>query len=108
MTQNEEFLVEGEVVDDLKEISIRQLCRSCAAESELVERLVAEGVLEPCRREGTTLYFPHSSMKRTRIVVRLRSDLGVNIAGAALAIELLERIDRLNLKLKKAGMPPLV
>ena len=83
MTMHEKSLMEGQVVDERTEITIVQLCKSCAIEAELVKRLVAEGIIEPIRQEGDTLFFPQSCMKRTRIVLRLRSDLGVNMAGAA-------------------------
>lgn len=106
MTANENAMIESQLIDDRKEISIVHLCRSCAIEMELVERLVAEGILEPIRQEGATLYFPHSSVKRTRVVVRLRSDLGVNLAGAALALELLEKIESLRSKLRLAAITP--
>lgn len=102
MTENRKFMIEGQLIDERTEVTIVQLCRSCAIESELVDRLVAEGIIEPSRREGETLYFPQHSVKRTRIVVRLRSDLGINLAGAALAVELLERIERLESRLRFA------
>ena len=104
MSREYETLIEGQLIDNGNEITLVQLCRSCAVESELVERLVAEGILEPTRQEGATLYFPQSSMKRTQVVVRLRSDLGVNLAGAALALELLERIEELRARLRLAGL----
>ena len=100
MTMHEKSLMEGQVVDGRTEITIVQLCKSCAIEAELVERLVAEGIIEPIRQEGDILYFPQNCMKRTRIVLRLRSDLGVNMAGAALALELLERIEKLQSRLR--------
>lgn len=104
MTENSKFMTEGQVIDERTEVTIVQLCRRCAIESELVERLVAEGVIEPSRRDGETLYFPQHCVKRTRIVVRLRSDLGINLAGAALAVELLERIERLESRLRFAEL----
>ena len=104
MSNEYEAMIEGQLIDNGTEITLVQLCRSCAVESELVERLVAEGILEPTRQEGTVLYFPQSSMKRTQVVVRLRSDLGVNLAGAALALELLERIEELRVRLRRASL----
>lgn len=100
MTEYENSLLEGHVIDDNTEITIVQLCRRCSVESELVERLVAEGIIEPTRQEGEMLYFPQSCTRRTRVVMRLRSDLGVNMAGAALALELLERIEKLQSQLR--------
>ena len=68
----------------------------------MVERLIEEGIIEPTRHEDDTLYFPSSSLKRTRVVMNLRSDLGVNLAGAALVLELLDRIEKLQAKLSRA------
>ena len=99
MAEYRHTLIEGQLIDDRDEITIVQLCRRCAVEAELVERLIEEGIIEPSRQEGDELYFPQSCMKRTRIVMRLRSDLGVNMAGAALALELLERIEQLQKRL---------
>ena len=98
MTEHKNSLIEGQVIDDNTEITIVQLCKSYAIDTALVERLVAEGIIEPIRQKGDMLYFPQNCMKRTRIVLRLRSDLGVNMAGAALALELLERIEKLKLR----------
>lgn len=99
MTDYRKTMLEGQVVDEFTEVSVVQLCRSCAIESELVDRLVAEGIIEPSRQEGDVLYFPHHCVKRTRVVVNLRSELGVNLAGAALALELLDRIEKLKSRL---------
>lgn len=97
-------MLEGQVIDDRTEISIVQLCRRCDIETRFAQRLVEEGVIEPSRREGDTLYFRYECVKRTRVVNRLRSDLGVNVAGAALALELLEHIDQLKTKLRLAEL----
>jgi chaperone modulatory protein CbpM len=88
---------QGEIIDAQAEISIVQLCRRCAVEAELVQRLVNHGILEPVRVTETTVYFASGSVLRVRKVIRLRSELGVNLAGAALALELLDRIEKLKL-----------
>ena len=98
MTDRELELLSGEVVDDTMEITIVELCRSCAVDAGLVEAMIEEGVLEPVGKHGDDWCFSYISVKRTRTVVRLQRDLGVNLAGAALAIELLERIERLQQK----------
>lgn len=102
MAKREYVSIEGQVIDERTEISVVQLCRICSVETTMVERLVEEGIIEPTRHEADALYFPHSSLKRTRVVMRLRSDLGVNLAGAALALELLDRIEKLQSKLHMA------
>ena len=102
MKMHENTLFEGQVMDDRTEISIIQLCRICSVETTMVERLIDEGIIEPVRHEADTLYFSPSSLKRTRVVMSLRTDLGVNLAGAALALELLDRIEKLQSRLNLA------
>ena len=102
MIQQDNGSFECQVIDERTEISIIQLCRIFSVESSLVERLVEEGIIEPIRHEGDTLYFPPSCLKRTRVVMNLRNDLGVNLAGAALVLELLDRIEKLQARLSRA------
>ncbi len=98
MTERELDLLSGEVVDDSMEITIVELCRSCAVDTDLVEAMIDEGILEPVGKRDNGWCFSYISVKRTRTVVRLQRDLGVNLAGAALAIELLERLERIQRK----------
>ncbi len=93
----------GEVLDEHIEITIVQLCRSCAVQAESIEAMVELGIVEPSGRRGHHWCFPANSIRRARIAVRLQRDLGVNLAGAALALELLERIDRLDARLRSTA-----
>jgi chaperone modulatory protein CbpM len=85
-----------EVIDEQTTFTLVELCRCCAVEAEHIEAMVEQGILVPVGRRGEHWYFPASSLRRTRITLHLQRDLGVNLAGAALAIELLERIDELD------------
>ena len=89
-----------ELIDEQTTFTLVELCRSCAVEAELIEALVEQGILEPSGRSGRHWCFPSSSLRRTRITLHLQRDLGVNIAGAALALDLLERIEELDARLR--------
>ena len=89
-----------ELIDEQTTFTLVELCRSCAVEAELIEALVEQGILEPTGRRGSHWCFPASSLRRTRITLHLKRDLGVNLAGAALALELLERIEALEGQLR--------
>ena len=52
-------------------------------------------------RSGKRQQFPYSSVRRTRTVIHLQRDLGVNLAGAALGLELLDSIDDLRTQLRR-------
>jgi chaperone modulatory protein CbpM len=62
--------------------------------------MVEQGILEPSGRRGPHWCFPLSSLKRTRITLHLQRDLGVNLEGAALVLDLLDRIEDLNARLR--------
>ncbi len=95
MNEREAKTVVGMVLDETTEITATELCRVCSVEHTLIERLVSEGILDPVDEQADELRFHYTSVHRTRTVVRLQNDLGVNLAGAALAVELLEQIEEL-------------
>jgi chaperone modulatory protein CbpM len=97
-------LLTGEVLDEDSEITLVQLCRSCSVTAETVEALVEHGILEPAGRQGRHWCFSGPSIRRVRVAQRLQHDLGVNLAGVALALDLLERIERLESALGQ--LPP--
>jgi chaperone modulatory protein CbpM len=89
-----------ELIDEQTTFTLADLCRCCAVEGELIESLVEQGILEPAGRRGRHWCFPPSSLRRARITIHLQRDLGVNLAGAALVLDLLERIDELDARLR--------
>jgi len=56
---------------------------------------------DPIGDRPDELRFHYASVRRILTVVHLQQDLGVNLAGAALALELLERIEGLRRQLRK-------
>ena len=101
MTTNDIKPISGMIFDDTTEITIVELCEVCSVERTMVDQMIDEGILEPTGRSGKRQQFPYSSVRRTRTVVHLQRDLGVNLAGAALVLDLLERIDDLHTQLRR-------
>ena len=57
----------------------------------LVERFVELGLIEPVEWQGATLLFDASAVPRLRTIGRLRESLGINVAGVAVIMDLLDR-----------------
>ena len=93
-------VVTGTVIDEKRGIPLAQLCRACGLGVESVVAMVEEGILEPDGRRPGRWRFPADSIRRARLVRRLQRDLGLNLAGAALALDLLDRIDSLHARLR--------
>ncbi len=103
MDEHDQRALIVELIDEQTTFTLAELCRSCAVEAELVEAMVEHGILEPVGQHRRHWYFPASSLRRTRVTLRLQRDLGVNMAGAALALDLLDRIAELE---RRTGATP--
>jgi chaperone modulatory protein CbpM len=91
------------VPDELTELALADFCRVCAVRSEFVVELVEEGVLAPAGAEPEGWRFTVTHVRRARVATHLQRDLGVNLAGVALALELLEEIEALQARLTVLG-----
>jgi chaperone modulatory protein CbpM len=92
----------AELVEEDMELSLADLCRACQLPAERVFELVDEGVIEPLGRQPARWRFRAVSIRRVRCVQRLERDLGVNVAGAALVLDLLDELERLRGRLRHA------
>jgi chaperone modulatory protein CbpM len=99
MSNQDTNAMTGTIFDEATEITIVELCKVCSVNKQTVDELIAEGILEPTDGKDKTR-LPYSSVRMTRTVVHLQRDLGVNLAGAALALDLLEQIDSLRARLR--------
>lgn len=89
-----------QVVEEEISMSLAELCQACGTESQLVLQLVEHGVLEPLGSAPPSWVFSGNSLQRTRTALRLLRDLELNLPGAALAVDLLDEITRLQRELR--------
>ena len=78
-----------------EELSLEALAARAGLHPALVERLVQCGLIEPIERHGMVAFFDLSAVPRLRLICRLREGLGLNIAGVAVVLGLLERFSAL-------------
>ena len=83
------------LLDDSVEFSLAELCAACSVSEEVIIEIVAEGIVEPLGRDRAQWRFSGVALARVHRVMRLQQDFGVNLAGAALALDLLEEVERL-------------
>jgi chaperone modulatory protein CbpM len=95
-------VLSGVLLDDNSLVTVADLCSACDVDATLIIEMVDYGILEPAGREPAEWVFQAASLRRVYTVARLQRDLGVNLAGAALAVELLERIARLESALARS------
>jgi MerR family transcriptional regulator/heat shock protein HspR len=55
-----------------------------------------EGLLRPSRSEGNTRLYTDEDIERLEFILNLARDLGVNIAGIAIVLQMRERMEEMN------------
>ncbi|MCW8935477.1 MAG: chaperone modulator CbpM [Gammaproteobacteria bacterium] len=106
---NKLIILNGTLLDEQTELSLNELCCACSRPAEWVIELVEEGALEPVEREPmrqleSQWRFTADSLQRARTAMRLQRDLNINMAGIALALDLLEEVETLQARLRRYEM----
>jgi len=86
--------IRGAVLDERVQLTLREVCHICGAGEDTVIEMVREGVIE-ATPSGDEWTFSGIAVTRIQTALRLQRDLDVNLAGAALALDLLDEIERL-------------
>ena len=89
----------GVLLDEQVIYTLQDVCRVCSSRTEWVMELVDEGILQPVGTRRDEWRFPGSSLHTAMRAQRLQQDLGLNLAGVALALELLDEISALRARI---------
>jgi len=95
----------GMILDEDCRFTLDELSTACSVHTEYIIELVDEGIVEPMGQQHEQQYwtFTGSSLVRVRKARRLQQDLGLNLAGAALVLDMMEEIERLRERLRRLG-----
>jgi chaperone modulatory protein CbpM len=75
------------------------VAETVGARRSLVVRLAQQGLIETVDAGGDEPRLPRRVVVQLRRMQRLRRDLGVNFTGAAIILDLVQRIEQLNREL---------
>lgn len=93
--------VSGTILEQQTELSLDDVSRTCAVQAGFIIELIEEGVLAPIAGHAPDNWrFAGTQVRRVTVAWRLQRDLGVNLAGAALALQLLDEVETLRAQLK--------
>jgi len=89
------------VLDIRVELTLEELSELAHVERTLVLEMVEEGVLVPRGETPEQWRFPGPALARLQRGLRLQRDLGLNLAGVALALDLLDELQALRARLHR-------
>jgi chaperone modulatory protein CbpM len=99
---SKELIIAAELLDERVEFTLREVSHLCGVGPDEVVELIAEGIVTPRGAgEPRQWRFTGTSVVRIQTALRLERDLGVNRAGAALVLELLDDVQALRRRLRR-------
>jgi chaperone modulatory protein CbpM len=90
-----------QILEEEVEWTQEELCQVCRISVDQLSAFVEEGLIDPDGQSPAEWHFHGTSLQRIRFARRVMRDLGVNTAGAALALDLLEKIEKLEQRLRR-------
>jgi chaperone modulatory protein CbpM len=100
MPSSENQALAGAIFEETALLTVKDLSRMCAVEERHIVEFVEEGVLSVVEIDTTEWHFTGAALRRARLALRLERDLELNLAGVALALELMEELQTLRRELK--------
>ena len=82
--------------DERQYVTLERLAHQAGLEPSVIESFVEYGLVEPVSSRGAEPLFNLECIPHLRKIVRLRRDIGVNLSGIAVILDLLEKIRALS------------
>ena len=92
-------ILTGTILEEEVVLSLGELCRASRLSAERVIEFAEVGVVEPIGGSPESWRFRGVNLRRIRCAQRLEEDLGVNTAGVALILDLLDEVEQLRARL---------
>jgi chaperone modulatory protein CbpM len=100
MSSPEDQVLPGAIFEESTVLTVRDLSRMCAVDERHIVEFVEEGVLTTVQVSSAEWHFSGAALRRARLALRLERDLELNLAGVALALELMDELENLRRELK--------
>jgi chaperone modulatory protein CbpM len=99
MSSSQNAVLPGAIFEESALLSVEDLSRMCAVEERHIVEFVEEGVLTAVEIDTAEWHFSGAALRRARLALRLERDLELNLAGVALALELMDELEQLRREL---------
>ncbi|MGQ0593528.1 MAG: chaperone modulator CbpM [Gammaproteobacteria bacterium] len=97
-------MLTGILIREQDALSLEEMVEACGADTAWVVELVEVGVLSPEGRDEAAWRFGAPDLLRARRLARLARDFEASTEAAALILDLLDEIERLRARLRRAGI----
>lgn len=93
MTKKELLIIADYSEESL--ITLEELCDICGIHVELIHDFISHDIVKPVDQTQEKWVFDLPQLRRIKTALRLQQDLEINLAGAALVLDLLDELEKL-------------
>jgi chaperone modulatory protein CbpM len=101
MPSSQDQALSGAILEESADLTVKDLSRMCAVDERHIVQYVEEGVLNVVEINTTEWHFTGAALRRARLALRLERDLELNLAGVALALQLMEELEYLRREVRR-------
>jgi chaperone modulatory protein CbpM len=94
MKQNDTII--GVLIEETTTITFKEVCNKYQIPKELLIEMIEYGLFSCQTTKMELLKLNQNDLHKIESAFRLHRDLGINLPGVALALDLLEKIDKLD------------
>lgn len=76
-------------------LTLDELCEICNLSSDTIQEIIAYEIIHPKQVSQGKQVFSVADLQRVKTALRIQRDLGVNLAGVALVLDLLDEMEEL-------------
>lgn len=100
---NNSTVLVGVCLTEQNALELESFAAACGADIDFVRTLIDEGLLTPLQSDAGWR-FSGEELARARRIQRLQRDFEANLDTVAVMLDLLDEIDRLRARLRRAGL----
>lgn len=100
MIKQKTTLLSGVIIEKDKSISLEEMASAVYLNRQTIIEMVEYHLLEPEGDAPENWRFDSLCLRRAKIAANFYKDLEINLSGIALALDLLDEIEHLNIRVK--------
>ena len=91
---NNKTIVAGVLMDEQTTITFVDVCEKCDISEEILHDMMEHGLFTHQENQVQNIPFNEKSISRIQTACRLQHDLGINLPGVVLVLELLDELEQ--------------
>ena len=92
---DDKTILAGVLLDENVKISFIDVCQKCEISEDVLLEMIEQGLFNHQARHSKSIQVDHKSLVRIQSARRLQQDLGINLPGAVLVLELLDELEQI-------------